>query len=122
MIEFLFSQMGWKIAYQLASPLKFSGRDYVPISARLCLVGVGVGSEEAAVRQLMKKDAFQTERVAVVRDFFDRSREHLFLEDILHVIDSKTVLIRGSILGKENVNRFELWSHFSSTNWIGIDD
>ncbi|KNC83559.1 hypothetical protein SARC_04206 [Sphaeroforma arctica JP610] len=104
-LRHVFERLGLPIIANLPQPLQMNGKDYVPAGADLCFMGVGLGTNESSVRYLMKKEVFGTARVAVVRDIFDRSPERGYLDQVMKIVDAKSVLILDSIIGENNLNR-----------------
>ena len=104
-LNHVFSHLGLKVLGQVPDPLRLHGGDYVPAGKSLCFFGVGVMTDQASVRWMMTKDFIGHERVAIVRDLFDRSPSALVLDNYFKIIDKNCVLILKSVLGQNNLKR-----------------
>jgi arginine deiminase len=58
---------------RVMGPATLEGNDFVAAGPGLCFVGTGARTSEDAVHQLMSARLFGTQRVAMVRDIFDRT-------------------------------------------------
>lgn len=108
MLQFLLEEKGIGLIAKVPGPIRFSNSDFIPYSKSLSFFGVGLNTEQASVRWMLKKDVLGSVIVAMVRDLFDRSPHRMHLRDVIQFVDPKTVLVQSSILGKENLNRFFL--------------
>ncbi|KAL6077553.1 Amidinotransferase [Balamuthia mandrillaris] len=104
-LKFVFQKMGFRIAAQLPEPLNLNGGDFIPAGPDLVFFGTGEGTEEASVRYLLEKDVFDAERVAVVRDLFDRSEKRKTLDSVFKIVSKGCALMLESIIGEDNLRR-----------------
>jgi N-dimethylarginine dimethylaminohydrolase len=105
LLEFLFRQLGVPVLSRTPSYMSISEGDYIPAGEDMCFVGVGIHTDEAAVRWMMRKNHFGHGTVIVVRDLFDRNELYPHLSDCLKVVDKNTILVFSSLLGKDNPSR-----------------
>jgi len=105
LLQFLLEEKGIGLIAKVPGPIRFSNSDFIPYSKSLSFFGVGLNTEQASVRWMLKKDVLGSVIVAMVRDLFDRSPHRMHLRDVIQFVDPKTVLVQSSILGKENLNR-----------------
>jgi len=104
-LEYTFHALGLETILTLPDPLRMSGGDYIPAGPHLAFMGVGVGTDEASVRYMLERNVFGTQRVAVVRDLFDRSLSRKHLDSVFKIIDNAVVVVLESICGISNINR-----------------
>jgi arginine deiminase len=73
-IRFCLQKLGVPIIGEVPAPGTLEGGDFFPAGDDLCIVGVGLRSNTAAVRSLLRGGQFGTRRVAVAKDYFDQSQ------------------------------------------------
>ena len=76
-MRFCFRKLGIPVVGEVELPGYLEGGDFFPAGKDLCLVGVGLRSNETAVHQLMKKKLFGTQAVAIVKDQFEKSQDRM---------------------------------------------
>jgi hypothetical protein len=104
-LSYAYEKLGLKVLMEVPPPLRFCDEDYIPAGPGLTLMGTGVKTDEAAVRYLLEADVFGTDRVAVVKNLFERDESTGTLERISKIVDVSCIAILASVLGRDNVNR-----------------
>lgn len=79
-MRFCLEKLGMTPLGGIEPPGFLEGGDFFPAGPDLCMVGVGLRSNIAAVEQCMRKDWFGTRRVAVVKDDHDQSQDRMHLD------------------------------------------
>eukprot|EP01123_Difflugia_compressa_P000629 TRINITY_DN10739_c0_g1_i1.p1 TRINITY_DN10739_c0_g1~~TRINITY_DN10739_c0_g1_i1.p1 ORF type:complete len:838 (-),score=124.06 TRINITY_DN10739_c0_g1_i1:319-2535(-) len=104
-MKFCLKSMGLPILTEIPDPLKVTGHDFVPGNDDVLFIGTGHLTDEASVRVMLEQDVFGTDRVAVVRDFFDRSDQRPGLDSVFMIIDTNLCVVLDTILGQNNLRR-----------------
>merc|ERR1739848_178948 len=86
-------------------PGYLEGGDFFPAGKGLCFVGVGLRSNEAAVLQLMDKDYFGTDRVAIVKDLFEKNQDRMHLDCVFSILSDDCVLMLEDMMGEKSDTR-----------------
>jgi len=105
--KFLFSSiLSTPVALELPEGYQVAARDVLNLSSSLVFVGSTYWTNEDAIRNMLSAGVFKANRVAVVRDLFDRhlkSRPHL--DSVLFPLNLSTVAVSETILGASNTKR-----------------
>ncbi|KAF2078141.1 hypothetical protein CYY_000525 [Polysphondylium violaceum] len=101
-MKLCFQILGLPIVGEIPEPGKLEGGDFYPCGEDLCFIGVGLRSNFYAVQYMMDRDWFGTERVAVVKDYFDVNQQRMHLDTVCNLIDEKVMLILEDICGEES--------------------
>jgi len=101
-MKLCFQILGLPIVGEIPCPGKLEGGDFYPCGPDLCFIGVGLRSNFYAVQYMMDQDWFGTERVAVVKDYFDVNQQRMHLDTVCNIIDEKVMLILEDICGEES--------------------
>lgn len=93
-MKFIFEQ-GLKMSVKelVGKNSLLEGGDFFPISSELCLIGIGLRTNMAAVMEIMINDWFGTDYVAVVKDCFDLDMDRMHLDTVFNVVTEKTVVV-----------------------------
>jgi hypothetical protein len=78
------------------------GGDFFPAGVDLAFLGIGLRSNMEACQYLLDKDLFGTQRVAVVKDFFDQHQQRMHLDTVFNIIAPKVCLMLKDIQGKDS--------------------
>ena len=101
-MKFCFEKLGVPIIGNVTAPGTLEGGDFFPAGVDLAMVGVGLRSNMDAVRYLLDNDLFGTERVAVVKDYFDQHQQRMHLDTVFNIIGPKVCIMLSEIQGKES--------------------
>lgn len=101
-MKFCFEKLGVPIIGNVTAPGTLEGGDFFPAGMDLCMVGVGLRSNMEAVRYLLDNDLFGTERVAVVKDYFDQHQQRMHLDTVFNIIGPKVCIMLKDIQGKQS--------------------
>eukprot|EP00004_Rigifila_ramosa_P023117 TRINITY_DN6438_c0_g1_i1.p1 TRINITY_DN6438_c0_g1~~TRINITY_DN6438_c0_g1_i1.p1 ORF type:complete len:825 (-),score=195.21 TRINITY_DN6438_c0_g1_i1:34-2508(-) len=104
-LKFCYQKLGLKIVGEIPSPGKLEGGDFFPCGRELCMIGVGLRSNIFACNYLMENDLLGTERVAIVKDYFDMDQQRMHLDTVCNLIAPQTMIILETILGPKNPRR-----------------
>ncbi|EFA74788.1 putative arginine deiminase [Heterostelium album PN500] len=102
LMRLCFDILGLPVVGEIPAPGKLEGGDFYPSGSDLCFIGVGLRSNFAAVDYLMRNDLFGTNRVAVVKDYFDLHQQRMHLDTVCNIINERTMLILEDICGEES--------------------
>lgn len=95
------------LALELPERYRVAARDVLNLSSSISFVGSTYWTNEDAIRTMMQSNVFKSQKVAIVRDLFDRnlkSRPHL--DSVLFALDdSTTVAVLDTVLGNTNPKR-----------------
>eukprot|EP01087_Luapelamoeba_hula_P011380 TRINITY_DN3085_c0_g1_i2.p1 TRINITY_DN3085_c0_g1~~TRINITY_DN3085_c0_g1_i2.p1 ORF type:complete len:717 (-),score=70.80 TRINITY_DN3085_c0_g1_i2:48-2198(-) len=94
--------LGFPTLGSLPAPLQACGRDVVLVNDQLTFIGSGRLTDEGAIRHMLEKEFFGTERVAVIRDLFERSEHRATLSSVVRIISDKCVVVAEAVLGSSN--------------------
>mmetsp|Transcript_9474 Transcript_9474/g.24329 ORF Transcript_9474/g.24329 Transcript_9474/m.24329 type:complete len:382 (-) Transcript_9474:131-1276(-) len=103
-MKFCFHKLGIPVIGQVEAPGYLEGGDFFP-AGDLCFIGVGLRSNEIAVKQLMEKDYFGTQRVAVVKDLFDQNQDRMHLDCVFSILSENCVVMLEDLMGSESPTR-----------------
>jgi arginine deiminase len=92
LMKAVWERLGITPVGSVEAPGTLEGSDFIPVSEDLAFLGVGLRTNMAAARQLMKKDLVGTRRLVVVEDVQDRKQERMHLGTVFAVIDEKLCL------------------------------
>ena len=84
----------------LTGELKLEGGDFLSVSPKLCLIGVGLRTNWQAVEYLLAQDLFGTVRVVVVVDTTDLHSQRMHLDTVLNLIAPGVVMALEDVLGE----------------------
>eukprot|EP01132_Coremiostelium_polycephalum_P007952 gene7952-9782_t len=101
-MKLCFNLLGLPIVGEIPSPGKLEGGDFYPAGSDLCYIGVGLRSNFYAVQYLMDNDLLGTNRVAVVKDYFDLNQQRMHLDTVCNIINEKVMLILEDICGEQS--------------------
>ncbi|KAJ9449482.1 Arginine deiminase [Diplonema papillatum] len=104
-VQFCLEKLGLEIIGHIEAPGTLEGGDFFPAGPDLCFIGMGIRTNDAAIKHMLKKDMFGTERVAVVADLFDRNQARMHLDCVANIASDKCFVVRESILGRFNPKR-----------------
>jgi len=104
-MKFCFQKLGIKVLGQVERPGYLEGGDFFPAGKDLCFVGVGLRSNELAVKQLMANDFLGTRRVAIVKDPFDKSQDRMHLDCVFSILSDDCVLMLEDMVGPDSPTR-----------------
>lgn len=104
-MKFCFQKLGITVLGQVDPPGYLEGGDFFPAGKGLCFVGVGLRSNEAAVLQLMDKDYFGTDRVAIVKDLFEKNQDRMHLDCVFSILSDDCVLMLEDMMGEKSETR-----------------
>ena len=104
-MKFCFLKLGIEVLGQVDYPGYLEGGDFFPAGDDLCFVGVGLRSNEIAVKQLMDKDHFGTRRVAIVKDLFDKNQDRMHLDCVFSILSNNCALMLEDMMGAESPTR-----------------
>lgn len=104
-MKFCFEKLGVPIIGNVTAPGTLEGGDFFPAGIDLCMIGVGLRSNMDAVQYLLDNDLFGTERVAVVKDYFDQNQQRMHLDTVFNIIGPKVCIMLKDIQGKESPMR-----------------
>jgi arginine deiminase len=99
-LEFCLRKLGVNLLGRVAEG-HLEGGDFFPCGREMCFVGVGPRSDVDAVKWMMRKDLFGTERVIVVRDELDRHQDRMHLDCVFNIVDTKCCLLFDGIVSKD---------------------
>eukprot|EP00871_Galdieria_phlegrea_P001982 jgi/Galph1/2785/GphlegSOOS_G1439.1 len=101
-MEFCFRKLGFQIVDRIPPPGHLEGGDFFPAGEDLCFIGVGLRTDFHAVEYMLKNDLFGTEKVAVVRDEFDRNQDRMHLDCVFNILSRDCVLLFEDMMGKNS--------------------
>mmetsp|Transcript_13253 Transcript_13253/g.35640 ORF Transcript_13253/g.35640 Transcript_13253/m.35640 type:complete len:470 (-) Transcript_13253:1644-3053(-) len=104
-LHFCHRKLGLEVVGQVQAPGYLEGGDFFPAGEQLCFIGVGPRSNFEAVQYMMENDLFGTERVAVVRDEFERSQERMHLDTVFNILDVDCCLMLQDMMGESSPTR-----------------
>eukprot|EP00128_Syssomonas_multiformis_P005460 Colp12_sorted_trinity150504_noHs@29549 len=97
-----YNNLGVSVLGEIEVPGTLEGGDFFPCGPELCFFGVGARTNEYAAKQCMARDWLGTERVAVVKDVFDRSQERMHLSFVFNIISDDCVVLLESVKGDQS--------------------
>eukprot|EP00127_Corallochytrium_limacisporum_P003450 Clim_evm78s149 gene=Clim_evmTU78s149 len=100
LVEFCYRKMGFGVIGRVPRPGTLEGGDFYPCGKDLCMVGVGLRSNETAIRYLMDNDLLGTRRVAIVKDYFDYQQQRMHLDTICNIVGPRLMTILETTLGE----------------------
>lgn len=98
LMELVFRILDIQPLFRVQDPGKLEGGDFFPINEHLCLLGVGLRTNVQAAKQLLEKDLFGTDTVALVYDEMDRNQQRMHLDTIMNIVDEKHVMILEDVI------------------------
>ncbi|EGC40455.1 hypothetical protein DICPUDRAFT_93382 [Dictyostelium purpureum] len=101
-MKLCFQILGLPIIGEIPEPGKLEGGDFYPVGRDLSLIGVGLRSNFYSVEYMMNNDLFGTDRVAVVKDYFDQNQQRMHLDTVCNIIDERVMLILETICGQDS--------------------
>ncbi|KAL6063433.1 Arginine deiminase [Balamuthia mandrillaris] len=104
-MKLCFKKLGFPVIGQVPDPFTLEGGDFLPAGEHLCFIGVGPRTDQGAVDYMMKKDLFGTQRVAAVRDLFDRNQQRMHLDTIFNIASDTCVVLLETVIGKDSPRR-----------------
>lgn len=105
LMEFCFQKLGLPVIGAVQEPGYLEGGDFVPASADLAFVGVGLRSNVEACYQLMKEDLFGYKRVAIVRDDFEQHQDRMHLDCVFGLLSDTCCLMLEEMMGMHSPTR-----------------
>nr|AMQ24260.1 arginine deiminase [Trichomonadida sp. LN-2016a] len=87
LMEHVWNQLGVPIIGTIDPPGCLEGGDFIPLSADVCLLGVGLRTNVEAAQQLMQKDLLGTRRFVIVEDLYDRDQQRMHLDTYFNVVN-----------------------------------
>jgi arginine deiminase len=104
-MEFCFHKLGVPVIDKISSPGTLEGGDFFPAGADLAFLGIGLRSNMDAAQYLLDHDLFGTQRVAIVKDYFDQHQQRMHLDTVFNIIAPKVCLMLKDIQGLESPKR-----------------
>lgn len=101
-MQFCFEKLKLPVVGRIPAPGHLEGGDFFPAGADLCLVGVGLRSDMAAVQYMLENDLFGTRRVAVVKDEIDAHQDRMHLDCVFNIVGRHTALMLEDIMGADS--------------------
>lgn len=95
-----------QVALELPEGYRVAARDILNHSASISFVGSTYWTNEDAIRAMLQNNVFKSNRVAVVRDLFDRhlkTRPHL--DHVLFSLSPTSFAVSETVLGLNNTKR-----------------
>ena len=105
LMEFCFQKLGLPVIGAVQEPGYLEGGDFVPASADLAFVGVGLRSNVESCYQLMKEDLFGYKRVAIVRDDFEQHQDRMHLDCVFGLLSDTCCLMLEEMMGMHSPTR-----------------
>ncbi|RWS14451.1 hypothetical protein B4U79_17290 [Dinothrombium tinctorium] len=102
--RFAFKKLGFDIVGELTRGYA-EGGDFLP-AGDLVFIGQGLRTTADAVEEMLEKDYFGANEVAVVRDYQDFGAERLHLDTFFNILTDKDVLILEDVLNDNSKKRF----------------
>ncbi|GAM26969.1 hypothetical protein SAMD00019534_101440 [Acytostelium subglobosum LB1] len=102
LMKLCFDILGLPVIGEVPNPGKLEGGDFYPMGQDICYIGVGLRSNFAAVDYLMANDLLGTNRVAVVKDYFDLHQQRMHLDTVFNIINDRVMLILQDICGEQS--------------------
>lgn len=105
--KFLLTQMlGLSVVLELPEGYQVAQRDVLSHSASLTFVGSTYWTNEDAIRKILHAGLFKSQRVAIVRDLFDRHlQQRPHLDSMFFTLDASTAAVSDLVLGSANPKR-----------------
>ena len=100
LLEFCFKKIGLPVIGRVVAPGYLEGGDFYPAGPDLCLIGIGLRSNQEAAEQLMEGRLVGTSRVAVVRDEFEKDQTRMHLDCIFNIVSDDVVLLAEDVIGE----------------------
>ncbi|GKT22922.1 Arginine deiminase [Aduncisulcus paluster] len=104
-MEFCFKKLGINPIGRVSAPGTLEGGDFMMCGPSLAMVGVGLRTNSLGASYLMDNDLLGTDRLAVVRDIFDRNQDRLHLDCVFAPLGRDICLLDETIIGAANPKR-----------------
>mmetsp|Transcript_8311 Transcript_8311/g.17872 ORF Transcript_8311/g.17872 Transcript_8311/m.17872 type:complete len:471 (+) Transcript_8311:46-1458(+) len=104
-LHFCHRKLGLEVVGEVQAPGYLEGGDFFPAGEDLCFIGVGPRSNFEAAQHMMQNDLFGTQRVAVVRDEYERSQERMHLDTVFNILDVDCCLMLEDMMGAQSPTR-----------------
>jgi len=114
-MKFCFQKLGLPVLGEVPAPGTLEGGDFFPAGEELCLIGLGLRTNSAAVQYVLDHDLWGTRRVAVVKDLFDRSQDRMHLDCVFNIGSYDSVVMLEDIMGDSVTRRLV-------DEWVRGDD
>lgn len=99
LMQFVWGKLGIVPVGQIVAPGYLEGGDFIA-AGDVALIGVGLRSNEEAVRQLCEQDLLGHRRVAVVKDNFEQHQDRMHLDCICSLLSANCVLLAEDVIGE----------------------
>ncbi|XP_049851623.1 uncharacterized protein LOC126326522 [Schistocerca gregaria] len=91
--KFCLAKLGIPILGQVDSPGCLEGGDFLPAGRSLCFLGAGIRTNSRGIAQLLANNWLGTDRVAVVKDYFDRKQERMHVDTLFNLVSSSAAFL-----------------------------
>lgn len=102
LMKFCFKKLNFNVIGEIPDEGRLEGGDFFPAGKDLCMIGIGLRSNQAAVDYMLKEDLLGTKRVAVVKDQFEQSQDRMHLDCVFNIISPKCCLMYQPMMGEES--------------------
>ncbi|CAN8062886.1 unnamed protein product [Agarophyton chilense] len=104
-MEFCFKKLGLNVIGRIPYPAHLEGGDFFPVGEKLALIGVGPRSDWGAVEYLLENDLIGSERVAVVKDQFEKLQERMHLDTVFNILSNDCCIMLNEMMGPDSSTR-----------------
>lgn len=104
-MEFCFKKLGLNVIGRIPCPGRMEGGDFFPAGEKLSIIGIGPRSDLTAVKYLLKEDLLGTERVAIVKDQFERRQERMHLDTVFNLLSNDCCIMLEEMMGEKSPTR-----------------
>lgn len=105
LMHFCLEKLGLQVIGAVQEPGYLEGGDFIPVSADLALVGIGLRSNMEACQQLMDKNLLGTRRFGVVRDEFEQHQDRMHLDCVFSVLSDTCCIMLEEMMGEDAPTR-----------------
>ena len=100
LMRFVWQKLGIEPVGSVEAPGYLEGGDFIPARG-VAFIGVGLRSNEEAVRQLCARDLWGQRTVAVVKDNFEHDQARMHLDCVFSVLSETCAIVAADVLGED---------------------
>jgi arginine deiminase len=89
LMQIIWPGLGVNPIGRISIPGRLEGGDFIPISKKFAMCGVGLRTNWTAMHQLMNEDLLGTDRFIVVNDEVDKNQQRMHLDTFFNVCSDK---------------------------------
>eukprot|EP00123_Amoebidium_parasiticum_P010375 comp20064_c0_seq1/m.24674 comp20064_c0_seq1/g.24674 ORF comp20064_c0_seq1/g.24674 comp20064_c0_seq1/m.24674 type:complete len:447 (-) comp20064_c0_seq1:212-1552(-) len=103
-MKFVHKKLGLNVIGEIPEPGRLEGGDFFA-AGDLCMIGIGLRSNQEAVDYMMSRDLLGYNRVAVVKDFLESSQDRMHLDTYFSILSHDCVVMLEDCIGEDSPTR-----------------